>query len=348
MAGTQCRRTIMRRRRNRAFFPLVLLGVILGSSDAFAHVKWFCPYNVSEQPMLLGQMIGGAFGILVLLALIILFAASLIDVSPIGDTLHRAIDWVSGPIRSNTELLLRAVYGAFFIALWAIGGIILTPELTTTATWISWLQLSIAAGMLSRSTLPFSGLGMVVLFGIAMFSYGLFHLLDYPIFLGAATYFILVGTGRSLFGVRPLDVARYATAVTLMWASIEKWAYPQWSYPIFIAHPTMTLGFDAAFYMTAAGVVEFALAFALGWAPLARAAALVLCGMFVSAIVEFGKIDAIGHAPIIAILLAVFADGGLRTRRSPVIAPAWCAVAIAGFIAAYYIVHALLFGTAIV
>jgi hypothetical protein len=70
--------------------------------------------------------------------------------------------------------------------------------------------------------------------------------------------------------------------------------------------------------------------------------------MFVSAIFEFGKIDAIGHAPIIAILLAVFADCDLRARRSPVIAPAWCAVAIAGFIAAYYIAHALLFGTAIV
>src|SRR5215831_9998418 len=63
--------------------------------------------------------------------------------------------------------------------------------------------------------------------------------------------------------------------------------------------------------MTAAGVVEFDLAFALGWAPLARAAALVVYGMFVSAIFEFAKIDAIGtHANY-----RHFARG-VRRRRS--------------------------------
>ena len=346
--GTRHLRTSVRRWRNRAQSGLVLFAVILVPNDAVAHVKWFCLYNVSEQPTPLTQVISGEFGMLVSLALILLFVASIIDVSPIGDALQRAMDWVSRPIRTGTETLLRAVYGAFFVALWALGGIILTPELTTTATWVSWLQLSIAIGMLWRSALPFSGLGIVVLFGIGIFNYGLFQLLDYPIFLGAAGYFILVGTRWSLFAVRPLDVARYAAAVTLMWASIEKWAYPQWSYPIFIDHPQMSLGFDVGFYMKAAGVVEFALAFALGWARLARAAALVLCAMFVSAIFEFGKIDAIGHAPIIAILLAVFADDALRARRHAVLAPAWCVIAIAGFIAAYYIAHALLFGTAIV
>src|SRR5271165_929577 len=334
--------------RTYGLVALLLLYFILGSDVAFAHVKWFCAYDVAEQPIRLSQVISGVFGLLVVLALIILFAASLIDVSPIGTALHSAADWVTKPIRTNTETLLRGVYGAFFIALWARGGIILTPELTTAAAWISWLQLSIAAGMLWRSTLPLSGVGIVVLFGVAVFNYGLFHLLDYPIFLGAAAYFILVGTSWSPFGVRPLDVARYATAVTLMWASVEKWAYPQWSYPIFIAHPQMSFGFDVTFYMKAAGVVEFALAFALAWTPLARAAALVLCGMFVSAIFEFGKIDAIGHAPIIVILLAVFADQALAARHYPALAPAWCAIVIAAFIAAYYIGHALLFGTAIV
>src|SRR5205823_3308207 len=186
---------------------------------AFAHVKWFCAYDVSAQPMSAVQVISGAFVPLVALALIVLFAASLIDISPTGTALHRALDWVTRPIRANTEMLLRAVYGAFLVALWAQGGIILTPELTTAAEWISWVQLSIAAGMLWRSALPLSGLGIITLFGIAIFNYGLFHLLDYPIFLGAAAYFILVGTRWPPVGVRPLDVARYATAVTLMWAS---------------------------------------------------------------------------------------------------------------------------------
>jgi hypothetical protein len=54
-----------------------------------------------------------------------------------------------------------------------------------------------------------------------------------------------------------------------MWASIEKWAYPEWSYPLLTLHPGMTFGFTPQFYMQAAGVVEFALAFALLWTPLA-------------------------------------------------------------------------------
>jgi hypothetical protein len=322
---------------------------MVGSPAAFAHVKWFCNYNVAEQPVLLEQVIAGGFGQLVALALLFLFALAIIDSSPIGIAFQLAIDWVMGPIQASTETLLRATYGAFFVALWAKGGIILTPELKTTAASMAWLQLSIAAGMLWQSTLAFSGLGIIVLFGKALVEYGIFHLMDYPIFLGAAAYFILVGTRGSFFAIRPLDVMRYAAAVTLMWASIEKWAYPQWTYPLFLTHPEISFGFDVAFYMKAAGVVEFSLAFALCWTPLARrAAALVLSAMFVSAIFEFGKIDAIGHAPIIVILIAIAADEARAARRHPALAPAWYVVAIGGFTAAYYVMHSSLFGTAII
>ena len=55
-----------------------------------------------------------------------------------------------------------------------------------------------------------------------------------------------------------------------MWASVEKWAYPEWSYPLFATHPDMAMGFDPAFFMRAAGVVEFAMSFALIWTPLVR------------------------------------------------------------------------------
>jgi hypothetical protein len=324
--------------------------LIAGSPAGFAHVKWFAQFDVAEQPVLLEQAISGALCKLVALSLFIFFVAGLAERSPIGTYFQDALDWVTAPIYHHIDVLMRATYGAFFIALWAKGDIILTPELKTTSEWVPWLQLAIAAGMLSRPTMILSGLGIVVLFGKALSDYGLFHLMDYPIFLGAAAYLILTGSGRSLFGVRPLDVVRYAAAVTLMWASIEKWAYPQWTYPVLAAHPEMTFGYDAAFYMTAAGVVEFGLAFALAWTPLARrAAALVLAIMFVMAVFAFGKIDAIGHAPIVIILIAIVADENRNAHRHHAWAvDAWYAVAIAGFIAAYYVVHAQIFGTAII
>ena len=99
-----------------------------------------------------------------------------------------------------------------------------------------------------------------------------------------------------------------------MWASIEKWAYPEWSYPLFIQHPQMTLGFTPDFFMRAAGAVEFALAFSLMWTPLVRrVGAVMLAAMFVSAVFEFGKIDLIGHSLIVVALLGIIADNAGET-----------------------------------
>jgi hypothetical protein len=249
--------------------------------------------------------------------------------------------------------MFRSVCGFFFVALWTTGGIILTPELKTNSQFIPWLQLAIAAGMMSRSTLPFSALGIVALFGTAVWNYGLFHLMDYPIFLGVAAYLALTGLQRDLFALRPLDVARWATAMTLMWASVEKWAYPEWSFPMFAAHRSLTLGYDDEFVMRAAGVIEFTLSFALIWTPLVRrAAAIVLAGMFIGAVFEFGKIDAIGHAPIIAVLLAIIGDRAAKPKMTQIwavaAAPAYLSIALVGFLALYYAMHAVMFGTTIV
>jgi hypothetical protein len=343
----------LRHRRTCALVAIIgaaALCLIATSPAALAHVKWFAKFDVAEQPVLLEQVISAAFWKLLFLSLFIFFVAALAERSPLGTHIQDGLDWLTAPIYHHIDVLMRATYAAFFVALWAKGHIILTPELQTTAEWVSWLQLAIAAGMLSRPTMVLSGVGIIVLFGKALSEYGMFHVLDYPIFLGAAIYLILTGSGKSLFGMRPLDVVRYAAALTLMWASIEKWAYPQWTYPVLAAHPEMTLGYDAAFYMTAAGVVEFSLAFALAWTPLVRrAAALVLAIMFIMAVFAFGKIDAIGHAPIVIIMIAIVADENRDAHRHHAWAvDAWYAVAVAGFIAAYYVVHAEIFGTSVI
>ena len=133
-----------------------------------------------------------------------------------------------------------------------------------------------------------------------------------------------------------------------MWASIEKWAYPQWSYPLFIEHPFLTMGYDSEFFMRAAGVIEFTLAFALIWTPLVRRwAAIILAGMFIAACFAFGKIDVIGHAPIVIVLLVIIGDDAkaeVRLRHLA-LAPVSYAVALTVFLTVYYGMHALLFGT---
>ncbi len=324
---------------------------MISNSAAHAHVKWFCAYDVAGQPRGLENILCADFELLVVAAMLILLSGCFVEGTPIGSAMLRAMDRVTVRLRENSELIMRVTCGFFFVALWTLGGIILTPELKTTSPAIPLIQLAIAAGMISRATLPLSAAGIVFLFGLGVWNYGVFHLADYPIFLSVAAYFVLIAAKRDLFTLRPVDVVRYGAAITLMWASIEKWAYPDWSFPLFMQHPTLTLGFDPEFYMRAAGVIEFGLAFALVWTPLVRrCAAVILCGTFISACFEFGKIDVIGHSAIIAVLLLIIADDKRAAENSRVFRPAFAppafAAALIGFLSLYYESHALLFKTA--
>jgi hypothetical protein len=268
----------------------------------------------------------------------------------LGAAVLGAMDRATRYVRDNTELLFRAACGFFFVAVWAVGGILLTPELKTDSNIVGAIQLGIAAGMLSRRTMPLSAIGIAALFAIAIWQYGIFHLADYPVFLGIAGYLALVGIQRNFFGVRPIDVVRWTACVTLMWAAIEKWAYPEWSFPLISSHPQMAMGFDPVFFMRAAGAVEFALAFALMWTPLVRrVGATILAGMFISAVFEFGKIDLIGHTLIVATLLAIIADDGGKKElvRYPWLVPVGYASALSLFLSLYYVAHALIFGTSL-
>ena len=334
----------------RAAVALGLSSNVAMVDRASAHVKWFCAFDVAGHPRSLENVLCPDFEILVGIALLILTAGCLVEGSPLGEGLLRGLDRATKLIRQNTELLFRAGCAFFFIAIWATGGILLTPELKTESKALALLQLGIAAGMLSRKTMPFSAGGIAVLFGVGVYHYGVFHLADYPVFLGVAAYLALIGLQRELFGVRPIDVVRYAAAITLMWASVEKWAYPQWTFPLLADRPGMTLGYDPEFFLRASGVIEFTLAFALVWTPLVRrCASVLLAAMFISAILEFGKIDAIGHALIIVVLLAILADDARGTRKVwyAALAPVGYVIALATFLGTYYFMHSLLFGSSV-
>jgi hypothetical protein len=333
-----------------AAIPLAVMVNALTAGTAAAHVKWFCAYDIAGQPRGLENVLCPDFEFLFGLTILALMCGCLCEGTIVGDAMTRAMDRSTRWVRDNTELLFRAGTGFFFVAIWAAGGILLTPELKTNSAAIGALQLGIAAGMLSRRTMPLSAAGIFILFGIGTWNYGIFHLADYPVFLGVAIYLALMGLQRDLFGVRPIDVVRWTAGVTLMWASVEKWAYPEWSFPLLVEHPAMTLGFNWEFFMRAAGAIEFALAFALMWTPLVRrVAAIMLTGMFVSAVMEFGKVDMIGHTLIVVVLLGIVADnaGEAKLVRYPWLMPAAYAGALALFLGGYYLMHAALYGTSL-
>lgn len=326
------------------------LASVLLPGAAEAHVKWFCAFDVAGQPVGLANVLCQDFEFLVALSMILLVLGALIETTPLGTALLRSLDLATRILHRYQSGMIRLVAGGFFLSLWYLGNLYLTPELTAGSAIPSWVQLLIAMSMLSRRTLPLAGLGIAALFISAAGQYGMFHLMDYPIFLGLAAYLACIGLGITPFGIRPLDLLRFSAAITLMWASVEKWAYPQWTYPLFMTHPAMTMGFDVSFYLRAAGVVEFTLAFALMWTPLVRRiSATILAGTFIGAIGEFGMIDAIGHSCIIAVLLALMADDARGMQRQPKTRwlPAAYTVALIGFLIGYYSFHAAMFGEAL-
>jgi hypothetical protein len=333
-----------------AVLPLACVLEMVLAQPASAHIKWFCAYDVASQPVGLENVLCPDFELLTGLSVLGLLTGGAIEGTVIGNAVLRALDRTTSTIRNNLEIICRAACAFFFVSIWAVGGILLTPELKTESIWIGALQLAIAAGMLSRRTMPLSAFGIVALFDIGVWNYGAFHLADYPVFLGFAAYIALIGAQTNFFGLRPIDLLRCAAAITLMWASIEKWAYPQWSYPLLIEHPEMTLGFAPDFYMRAAGAIEFALAFSLLWTPLVRRiGAIMLSAMFVSAVFEFGKIDLIGHSLIVVALVGIAVDDGGKPARTYDfwIMPAAYAASLALFLATYYFAHAELFGTTV-
>ena len=327
---------------------------LLLAAPAQAHVKWFAPFDVAGQPRVIGKVLSVDFAALSLLALALMVIGCILDRTVLGESLSSALDRVTAVVRANEDVAMRATCAFFLVAVWTMGGTLLTPELKTSASWVPQLQLAMAATLLTRRTAALAGVGIIVLYATSVLDYGIFHLLDYPIFLGVALYLIARAVPRALpFGIRPIDLLRWSASITLMWASVEKWAYPEWTLPMFIQHPELSMGYDFELFMQAAGVIEFTLAFALiGPSLVRRASALVLLGMFLSATAEFGKLDVIGHSVIVAVLLVLSSDA---KREAPVplvwrwvAKPAMAyAVALATSLSLYYGMHAILFGTTI-
>ncbi len=320
---------------------------LAGSAPAHAHVKWFATFDVAAEPMPLSQVLTPVFWAALAFAALVLALISLVEDQKLGQWSHHIMNKLSGPFEGRMDDVMRAGTAVFFVCLWVIGGVYLTPELKTTSEWVPWLQFAIACSLFFKVTMPFATIGIFALWGLAVQQYGLFHMLDYPIFLATAVYFTLFACSNPYLREMRMPVLRWGAAITLMWASIEKFAYPHWTTPVLIAKPYLAAGFDADTFMTLAGVVEFGLAFALICSPLARRlGALALAVLFIAAVIPFGKIDAIGHLVIILILVTII---GERRQQDRTIFLTWARTsqlkfaALAGFFLCYYVGHAALF-----
>lgn len=336
--------------------PALALFFLLCASAASAHVKWFEEYEVSAEPVPIATTLGlPYFWLGIGLVLFFFVVTTLLERRPPGLAATRGIDWATRLLRERADGFMVAVLAAFFIALFAVGGTYLTPELKTGAGWVPWAQLIIALLVVPRRTRPLAALCIVLLWALTLRDYDLFHLLDYlALGLGLAGYLLLSGLPDGRWHDRRFAVLRWGIALALMWSSMEKFMYPQWFLPLLEEKPFLAFGIPFGPYTTMAGVAEFTLGFGLLWTPLVRrlsAAALFL--LMFAAVYPFGRVDLIGHATILASLLVVLADPireealdlevTPRDRRATLFVPVGIAVALAVTMISYAGMHRLIY-----
>jgi hypothetical protein len=319
---------------------------LLTSTVASAHVKWLVTCDASDDPLPLQAVFTNTFWLFSALFLALFYVACVIEDTRFGASLSGALDRWTAPLRQRADVLLRASAAVSFAVLWTDGSTILTPDLRDNHAWLSTIQMLIAIYVAARATLPAAAVAVLMLYGYGVATYGLFHMLDYPFFLGLAAYFALSVSKTSWLGSLRFDCLRWTVALSLMWPSMENFLYPSWVASVAMAHPQLTFGLDIATFTTAAGTAEFALAFALFWTPLVRRlAAGVLALLLFSVTLDLGKMVGVGHLMIVAILLLVFADPGSKQACCrPVVAPLVGATALLALIFLYTGVHALYYG----
>lgn len=297
--------------------PYLSLGLVftalmaLISTPALAHVKWFAPYIVGTAPQPLMQTLSNPwFWMAIFLVLTFFSSTVLIERTKAGTLTTSILDRITDPLWQRMDDFLRFVISMFFVAIFSIGGVYLTPDLTTPAEWVSWSQLLIAILVFSRRTQPLAAACIIGLWLLALRDYDFFHLLDYlALGVGVAGYLVLDASNNPTWRKHRFEILRCGVAVALMWSSLEKFAYPQWFYPLVEERPFLTFGLPRDVFIPMAGIAEFTLGFGFIWTPLVRRlSAIALFIIFSAAVYPFGRIDLVGHALIMAVILGIIAD----------------------------------------
>jgi hypothetical protein len=330
------------------FFPALFVFPAL-IRPAEAHVKWFAPYIVGASPRPLAATLTDPFFWLgIALVLVFFLAARWIEPTRVGASIAGGMTRTFAPLDRRLDDFLRAAIAAFFIAIFSVGGIYLTPDLKTGSAIIPWVQLFIALCLFFRSTMPVAAVCVVGLWLTALRDYELFHLLDYlALGLGVAGYLWLAAARNPDLHRARFDVLRWGVAIALMWSSLEKFAYPDWFYPLVVEKPYLTFGLPRDAFIPMAGVAEFTLGFGLLSTPLIRRlSALALFVIFNAAVYPFGRIYLIGHGLIMAALVAIAVHAWVEDRaRAPGVLtiPAGLATALVLFAALYWGSHGLIY-----
>jgi len=188
----------------------------------------------------------------------------------------------------------------------ALDGYLFHYELGPIPTWLRVAQGVTGALLLIPNTRRLGALGVFALYLLGAARFGLHPLLDYLAWPGAAYYLAVHSTNAKDSGVPVLYIT---TGLSLAWAAIEKWVFPDMALDILTHNPIPTFGFPQDAFLVLSGWIELGVAYLLITGVLNRFLSLVVTLLFVMTSSLFGVREITGHWLLHAILLTFLIEG---------------------------------------
>ncbi|MFK7804148.1 MAG: hypothetical protein AB8G95_21115 [Anaerolineae bacterium] len=296
---------------------LALTLFLLIPDTAQAHVKWFSQFSFIDKPRTFLQILTPVYLSMIVLSVVVISAMVYLE-RTLTDTewYSRLNRWLSDR-EKYSMLVMRVAMGAVLLISWASDAV-LTPELESPQAWLSWIQFILAVGLMFPKTTWLSGAGLLGLYVITIFEFGIFHMLDYLHYAGIGIYFLVSDFKDSKIRGLALPALYVTIGFSLIWLGYEKLVYPDWAIYLLEQNPQLTLGFQAGFFLQAAAFVELALGYLLIIGLLERPLAATITLVFFLTTLVFGKIEVIGHTPLHAALIVFLFNGPGAFYKPPI------------------------------
>lgn len=323
---------------------ICLLALLLLPTAGEAHVKWFSAFSFLDEPRRFTQILTPVYWGLLGLSAVVIGVMVYLERTLAGQPWYdRFNEWLSSR-QDQSLLIMRIAIAATLLISWSSEAV-LTPELNSPLPWQGWFQFILAVGLMFPRTTWLSGAGLILLYLITVFEFGVFHMLDYLHYAGIGFYFFVSDFESDR--IRGLGMpALYATiGFSLLWLGYEKLVYPDWTLYLLEQNPQLTLGLDPFFFLQGAAFVELSLGYLLIIGLLERPLAAVITLVFFTTTLIFGRVEVIGHTPLHAALLVFLFNGPGIFYKPPIAIHERLNWRIA-FGAVNFVIVALIFGIA--
>lgn len=183
------------------------------------------------------------------------------------------------------------------------------------------IGISLILGLFTR----LSALATLLLFSYGTLVYNI-GIIDYIELIGVAIYLLVLGRRiwsldrvlRTDFLSHKMEkyqrlgmpVLRVFTGITLLWLGVDKWIHPEWGFEIIRQYHLFTFGFSNEIFVFGAGLVESAVGLLVIAGIFNRVVPIVVLLLFTTTAIIFPIQELLGHLILIAIMAAMFIEGG--------------------------------------